>query len=305
MSIRIQTNDNQTFQLERNVALKLGIVKNMMDDGLVDSANEEENMVPINIDSKMTSKIVEFCEHYQSTATPEIEEGRGVDYCRPVDALELTEWDYNFFANDPILTRDLADASVFLECRHLQLLAARRLREFITFDPVPTEEELDRWVAPVSEGGKTLQELRDAAKKAGVVYGYDEGLDKDDQVREGWKELFLARRQWDAQARKRHFENGGYWGRRAYIAPSEQRKMFNQPEPAPLDPRFYVPTEEEFREWFNEPAKGGLTLERLRWYASQTGVEPSDSLTRNDFKEFFQERSQALYGRPIPVQETE
>ena len=306
MSFQLLTTDEQIITVDEMVARKMEVIKEMMEDSIADSSNLEENIIPMNVESNLLKKIVKFCEHYKAEPVPDIDTSvRGIEYCKPIDEVELTQWDQEFFENDPDLIGTLANTSVFLKCQHLLYKSAAKLRELMTYDPMPTPEELDRWVAPVAKGGKTLQQLRDAGKKAGIIFGYDEGLNEDNQVREGWKTLFLDQMEWDRKKRERENLAGRFWTRRAKKTPSEIRCIFKQETPPPLDPRFYIPSEEEFEDWFEPTNKGGLTLERLRLYASKTRVEPPTEMEREDFKAFFQERSMALYGRPITTEQDE
>lgn len=299
MSYQLLTTDEHIIKIDKLVAKKMDIFEDMHN--LDDSVNIEENIIPVSVESDLLTKIIEFCDHYKAEPVPDIDTStRGVEYFKPIDEVILTNWDQEFFGNDTKFIGALANASVFLQCQHLMYKSAAKLRELMTYDPMPSREELERWVAPVANGGMTLQQLRDAGKKAGIMYGYDEGLDEDDRIREGWRSLFLNQMEWDSKKRERESLAGRFWTRRAKKTPSEIRRIFNQESPPPVDPRFYVPSAEEFEEWFEPTNKGGLTLDRLRWYARKTGVEPPKDLSREDFKAFFQERSMALYGRPIP-----
>ena len=68
MSIKLQTSDGETVELEKDIAKKAILIKNILED------NDDEEEIPLPTVRKVTlEKVIEYCRHIHANEEPVVE----------------------------------------------------------------------------------------------------------------------------------------------------------------------------------------------------------------------------------------
>lgn len=133
--IVIITSDNDRFTVERKVAEKSLLIKNMLknllpegDDLDSDEEQEQETIeVPTqNVRSAVMKNILEWCEHYKDTDFPEDDQDDDSKKSAPIDP-----WDKNFLNVDQEMLYEIILAANYLNIKPLLNAGCKIVAEMI------------------------------------------------------------------------------------------------------------------------------------------------------------------------------
>jgi len=152
--VKLQTNDNEKFEVDVRIAKLFGVVKNMMQD-LGFEENPEKlkgEIIPLNnVDSKVFAKILEWVQHYKDNK--EALEGEDPEISYRTD--NIPDWDKEFLTKDKATIFGIMQAANYLDVKGLLDICCKTVanmlkgksveavrREFnIENDFTPEEEE--------------------------------------------------------------------------------------------------------------------------------------------------------------------
>ncbi|KAK8113655.1 E3 ubiquitin ligase complex SCF subunit scon-3 [Apiospora kogelbergensis] len=111
--IRLQSNDNHTIDVEKAVAERSLLIKNMLED-LGDAAVSETIPIP-NVTESVLRKVIEWCEHHRGDP-PATNEDESDTRKRTT---EIEEWDQKFMQVDQEMLFEIILASNYLDIKPL------------------------------------------------------------------------------------------------------------------------------------------------------------------------------------------
>lgn len=121
-TVKIQSNDGETFSIPVKVASVSEVIKNAMEN---EDDDDQENLeIPIpNVDAKVLQKVIDFCTHYTEEPMKEIK--------RPLKSVVLSEvvqqWYAEFVEVDQPLLYELLQAANFMNIKVLLDLCAAKI----------------------------------------------------------------------------------------------------------------------------------------------------------------------------------
>ncbi|EGG02457.1 uncharacterized protein MELLADRAFT_91262 [Melampsora larici-populina 98AG31] len=105
------TSDNEEFKVDREVAIRSVLIKNMIED-----VGESDNPIPLpNVSASVLKKVIEWCEHHKKDPEPSAEDP---DDARK-RATEIGEWDTKFIAVDQEMLFEIILAANYLDIKPL------------------------------------------------------------------------------------------------------------------------------------------------------------------------------------------
>ncbi|SCV67666.1 BQ2448_5277 [Microbotryum intermedium] len=105
------SSDNETFKVEKDVANRSVLIKNMIED-----LGETDNPIPLpNVSSNVLKKVLEWCEHHKKDADPPAEEND--DTRRKMT--EISDWDQKFIQVDQEMLFEIILAANYLDIKPL------------------------------------------------------------------------------------------------------------------------------------------------------------------------------------------
>jgi len=111
-TITLVSNDNVPIKVDRQVAMKSVLIKNMIDD-LGEGATTD---VPIpNVNESVLKKVIEWCEHHKNDATPIGDD----DSDSRKKTTDIEEWDQKFMQVDQEMLFEIILASNYLDIKPL------------------------------------------------------------------------------------------------------------------------------------------------------------------------------------------
>eukprot|EP00742_Colponemidia_sp_Colp-10_P005848 GILJ01006256.1.p1 GENE.GILJ01006256.1~~GILJ01006256.1.p1 ORF type:complete len:200 (-),score=44.79 GILJ01006256.1:127-672(-) len=120
--LKLVSQDNDVFEVEKDVACQSQLVKNMVEDSGVD----EEIPVP-NVKTPVLAKVIEYCRHHRTTPAVEIE--------KPLKSANLREvvstWDGDFVEVEQELLFELILAANYLDIKPLLDLTCAKVAAMI------------------------------------------------------------------------------------------------------------------------------------------------------------------------------
>lgn len=133
-SIVVITSDNERFTVERKVAEKSLLIKNMLKnlipaEGDEDSDEEEFDNIEVptqNVRSAVMKNILEWCEHYKNTDFPEDDQEDDSKKSAPIDP-----WDKNFLNVDQEMLYEIILAANYLNIKPLLNSGCKIVAEMI------------------------------------------------------------------------------------------------------------------------------------------------------------------------------
>ncbi|KOS18611.1 E3 ubiquitin ligase complex SCF subunit sconC [Escovopsis weberi] len=109
------SNDNATMEIDRSVAERSVLLKNMLED-LNGAGVSQENPIPIvNVNEAVLRKIVEWCEHHRND--PPLTQDDDSDARKKTTDIE--EWDQKFMQVDQEMLFEIILASNYLDIKPL------------------------------------------------------------------------------------------------------------------------------------------------------------------------------------------
>jgi len=120
--LKLVSQDGETFEVEKDVAVKSNLVKTMVEDSGVD----EEIPLP-NVKSTVLSKVIEYCRHHKDENPPEIE--------KPLKTSNMAEivgaWDCAFVEVEQEMLFELILAANYLDIKSLLDLTCAKVASMI------------------------------------------------------------------------------------------------------------------------------------------------------------------------------
>ncbi|KAI8329941.1 E3 ubiquitin ligase complex SCF subunit sconC [Chlamydoabsidia padenii] len=107
MSIRLLSSDNEEFTVDRTIAERSILIKNMLED-----VGEIESAIPLpNVSAKVLRKVIEWCDHHSADPiTTDETERRNTD---------IDEWDQKYMEVDQETLFDIILAANYLDIKPL------------------------------------------------------------------------------------------------------------------------------------------------------------------------------------------
>ncbi|RKP14078.1 E3 ubiquitin ligase complex SCF subunit sconC [Piptocephalis cylindrospora] len=118
--VKLTSSDNQTFEVERKVAERSILTKNLLEDvGGYDQA------IPLpNVTGPVLKRVLEYCEHHKDDAAVDAEEAED-DYSQPRVNEEIEPWDRDFIGSKQEVIFELILAANYLDIRSLLELGCK------------------------------------------------------------------------------------------------------------------------------------------------------------------------------------
>jgi len=111
--ITLVSNDNVAIEVDRKVAERSMLIKNMMDDLGEEAASTE---VPIpNVNESVLKKVIEWCEHHKDDAPVSADD----DADSRKKTTDIEEWDQKFMQVDQEMLFEIILASNYLDIKPL------------------------------------------------------------------------------------------------------------------------------------------------------------------------------------------
>ncbi|SGY16532.1 BQ5605_C012g06897 [Microbotryum silenes-dioicae] len=105
------SSDNETFKVEKDVANRSVLIKNMIED-----LGETDHPIPLpNVSSNVLKKVLEWCEHHKKDIDPPAEEND--DTRRKMT--EISDWDQKFIQVDQEMLFEIILAANYLDIKPL------------------------------------------------------------------------------------------------------------------------------------------------------------------------------------------
>ncbi|KAI8084508.1 E3 ubiquitin ligase complex SCF subunit sconC [Halteromyces radiatus] len=107
MSVRLLSSDNEQFSVEKHVAERSVLIKNMLED-----VGESDAPIPLpNVTAKVLRKVIEWCVHHSEDPAPADENERRTT--------EIDEWDQKYMEVDQETLFDIILAANYLDIKPL------------------------------------------------------------------------------------------------------------------------------------------------------------------------------------------
>ncbi|KAK2595755.1 E3 ubiquitin ligase complex SCF subunit scon-3 [Conoideocrella luteorostrata] len=111
----LSSNDQATIEVDRAVAERSVLIKNMLDD-IGDDHITEKNPIPIlNVNEAVLRKVIEWCEHHRNDP-PQAQDDESDGRRRTTD---IEEWDQKFMQVDQEMLFEIILASNYLDIKPL------------------------------------------------------------------------------------------------------------------------------------------------------------------------------------------
>ncbi|KZL69053.1 s-phase kinase-associated protein 1, partial [Colletotrichum incanum] len=113
--IWVQSNDNITIPVDRVVAERSMLIKNMLED-VGDDSISQENPIPIpNVNEAVLRKVIEWCEHHRNDPVQTQDDENDARK----KTTEIEEWDQKFMQVDQEMLFEIILASNYLDIKPL------------------------------------------------------------------------------------------------------------------------------------------------------------------------------------------
>ncbi|KAF8478717.1 S-phase kinase-associated protein 1A-like protein [Russula ochroleuca] len=111
--VLLVTSDNEQFVVEKDVAERSVLIKNMLED-----VGESDQPIPLpNVSSSVLKKVLEYCEHHRGERLPTTDaESQDETRKRTTD---ISEWDQKFIAVDQEMLFEIILAANYLDIKPL------------------------------------------------------------------------------------------------------------------------------------------------------------------------------------------
>ncbi|KAG2222421.1 hypothetical protein INT45_009433 [Circinella minor] len=107
MSVKLISSDNEDFTVDKEVAERSVLIKNMLED-----VGDSDAPIPLpNVTAKVLRKVIEWCDHHRNdTVTQDEQERRNTD---------IEEWDQKYMEVDQETLFDIILAANYLDIKPL------------------------------------------------------------------------------------------------------------------------------------------------------------------------------------------
>ncbi|GAA5822631.1 hypothetical protein JCM10212_004343 [Sporobolomyces blumeae] len=109
--VKLVSSDNEEFEVEKDVAVRSVLVKNMLED-----VGESDHPIPLpNVSASVLKKVLEWCEHHKKDPEPLAED---LDDSRR-KTTEISDWDARFIQVDQEMLFEIILAANYLDIKPL------------------------------------------------------------------------------------------------------------------------------------------------------------------------------------------
>jgi len=113
MPVLLVTSDNEQFRVEKVVAQRSVLIKNMLED-----VGESDHPIPLpNVTAPVLKKVLEYCDHHQTDPLPTGDEP-SADESRK-RTTDISEWDQKFITVDQEMLFEIILAANYLDIKPL------------------------------------------------------------------------------------------------------------------------------------------------------------------------------------------
>jgi len=110
--VLLVTSDNEQFTVEKKVAERSVLIKNMLED-----VGESDQPIPLpNVTSSVLKKVLEYCEHHKDEPLPVGDDNQDDSRKRTTD---ISEWDQKFITVDQEMLFEIILAANYLDIKAL------------------------------------------------------------------------------------------------------------------------------------------------------------------------------------------
>ncbi|KAI0028162.1 Skp1 family, dimerization domain-containing protein [Vararia minispora EC-137] len=110
--VLLVTSDNEQFIVDKDVAERSVLIKNMLED-----VGESDQPIPLpNVSSSVMRKVLQYCEHHRGEKLPTTEEYQDENRKRTTD---ISEWDQKFISVDQEMLFEIILAANYLDIKPL------------------------------------------------------------------------------------------------------------------------------------------------------------------------------------------
>ncbi|KAI8608861.1 putative negative regulator sulfur controller-3 [Chytriomyces sp. MP71] len=150
--VKLTSSDQQEFRIERSVAERSVLLKNMIED-----VGETDDLpIPLpNVTAAILKKVLEYCEHHKTDPLPSMDEDKEASEATKRQTDDIDEWDAGFIKVDNDVLFEIILAANYLDIKALLDLgcktvanmlkgkSAEQIREMFNIenDFTPEEEE--------------------------------------------------------------------------------------------------------------------------------------------------------------------
>jgi len=110
--VLLVTSDNEQFVVDKEVAERSVLIKNMLED-----VGESDQPIPLpNVTSSVMKKVLEYCEHHRGEPLPANDDNQDETRKRTT---EISEWDQKFISVDQEMLFEIILAANYLDIKSL------------------------------------------------------------------------------------------------------------------------------------------------------------------------------------------
>ncbi|BFZ53872.1 hypothetical protein PYCC9005_000903 [Savitreella phatthalungensis] len=111
----LESSDNSTFEVDREVAEKSVLLKNMLED----VGDADEGPIPLqNVNANVLKKVIEWCEHHRKDPAVEREDEVSA-LSKKQSSTDMSEWDTKFMSVDQEMLFEIILAANYLDIKPL------------------------------------------------------------------------------------------------------------------------------------------------------------------------------------------
>lgn len=113
--VKLTSSDNETFNVEKEVAEKSELIKDLIAD-----VGPSEDAIPLhNVNANVLKKVLEWCEHHRSDPRAEKEDEGASANTKRQTSTDMSEWDQKFMAVDQEMLFEIILAANYMDIKPL------------------------------------------------------------------------------------------------------------------------------------------------------------------------------------------
>eukprot|EP00091_Calanus_sinicus_P025573 TRINITY_DN9811_c0_g1_i1.p1 TRINITY_DN9811_c0_g1~~TRINITY_DN9811_c0_g1_i1.p1 ORF type:complete len:162 (-),score=6.89 TRINITY_DN9811_c0_g1_i1:8-469(-) len=128
--VLLVTSDNEQFVVDKEVAERSVLIKNMLED----VGESDQPIPPPNVSSSVLKKVLEYCEHHRGEPLPAADAEQNQDETRK-RTTDISEWDQKFITVDQEMLFEIILAANYLDIKPLLDVGCRLWRHDQGQDP--------------------------------------------------------------------------------------------------------------------------------------------------------------------------
>ena len=155
--VKITTSDSKEFTIEKVIAEKSILLKNMMED-----LDEDSSSIPLNnVSSAIFSKIIDYLQHHKDDMQVEEKKEDDAENSNKDKEIIIDEWDSQLMTSDKKTIIDITLAANFLDIKPLTKLGCKTIAKMIK--NLSIEQVNEEWNT-YEITGKTMEEIKELQK---------------------------------------------------------------------------------------------------------------------------------------------